>query len=218
MIGSDAADRILGGPGRDEVFALAGDDVVDGGAGNDVLGGGFEGVREGRDGHDRITGGAGDDRLVDSTETDRYDAGPGRDLVLALDGRADRVRCGTGRDRLVGDRRERARGCERRSVGAHVRFTGSRRLELAGGRLTVELECPAYALGSCRGRLEARAGGVLVGSRRYRGTSSFSGDIRLSAAGRRRVRSAGGVTVVARGGDATGGTHVARRQLRLRQR
>ena len=217
VIGSDAADRILGGPGRDEVFALAGDDIVDGGAGNDVLGGGFEGVREGRDGHDRITGGAGDDRLVDSTETDRYDAGPGRDLVLALDGRADRVSCGPGRDRLIGDRRERARGCERRTVGAHVRFTGSRRLQLAGGTLTVDLECPAYALGSCRGRLEARAGGVLVGRRRYRGTGSVSGDIRLSAAGRRLVRSAGRVTVVARGGDATGGIHVARRQLRLRR-
>ena len=217
VTGSDAADQIRGGLGRDEVFALAGDDVVDGGAGNDLLGGGFaEGLQERGDGHDRITGGAGDDRLVDSTETDRYDAGPGRDLVLAIDGRADRVSCGPGRDRLVGDRRERVRGCERRTVGAHVTFTGSRRLELAGRWLTVELECPAYALGSCRGRLEVRAGGELVGRKRYRGTGSVSDNIRLTAAARRRVRSAGSVTVVARGGDATGAIHVARRRFRLR--
>ena len=221
--GSDAADRIRGGAGRDEVFALAGDDVVDGGAGNDVLGGGFaEGVanEQRRDGRDRIAGGAGDDRLVDSSQVDRYDGGPGRDLVLALDRRADRVRCGPGRDRLVGDRRERARGCERRAVGAHVRFTGSRRLELSGGarpEFTVDLECPAYALVSCRGRLEARAGGELVGRGRYRGTQSLFGDVRLTAAGRRRLRQGGSVIVVARGGDATGAIHVARRQVRLRR-
>ena len=217
VTGSDAADRISGGPGRDELFGLTGDDVVEGGAGNDVIGGGFaEGVRGRRDGRDRITGGAGDDRLVDSTETDRYDAGPGRDLVLTLDGRADRVSCGSGRDRLIGDRRERARGCERRAVGAHVRFTGSRRLELDGRWLTFELECPAYALGSCRGRLEARAGEEVVGRVRYRGSGTVSGDIRLTAAARRRVRSAGGVTLVARGGDATAAIHLARRQFRLR--
>jgi Ca2+-binding RTX toxin-like protein len=218
VTGSDAADRIRGGPGRDEVFALAGDDVVDGGSGNDILGGGFaEGVasEQRRDGRDRIAGGAGNDRLVDSSEVDRYDGGPGRDLVLALDRRADRVRCGSGRDRLVGDRRERARGCERRVVGAHVRLAGSRRLELAGREFTVELECPGYALVSCRGRLEAWAGGTLVGRGRYRGTTALFGDVRLTAAGRRLLRRGGRVTVIARGGDATGAIHVTRRQFRL---
>jgi hypothetical protein len=56
-----------------------------------------------------------------------------------------------------------------------------------------------------------------VGRVRYRGTETVSGDIRLTAAARRRVRSAGSVTVVARGGDATGAIHVTRRQFRLRR-
>jgi len=56
-----------------------------------------------------------------------------------------------------------------------------------------------------------------VGRGRYRGSESVTGEIRLTAAARRRVRSAGSVTVVARGGDARGAIHVARRQLRLRR-
>ena len=56
-----------------------------------------------------------------------------------------------------------------------------------------------------------------MGRGRYRGSESVTGEIRLTAAARRRVRSAGSVTVVARGGDARGAIHVARRQLRLRR-
>jgi len=220
LTGSEAADRLRGGSGRDEVIGNAGDDVVDGGPGNDVVGGGFdEGSGEGqRDGRDRIIGGAGDDRLVDSSEADRFDAGPGRDMVIALDGRVDRVRCGPGRDRLVRDRRERAGGCERRVVGTHVTLVGSGRLLLYGRSprdLGVELACPVYALGPCRGRLEARTGGVLVARGRYRGGSQILPDMRLTAAGRRLLRPGRRVTVSARGGDASGAIRVVTRQFRL---
>ena len=211
--GSDDADRLHGGPGRDELLGFKGDDDLEGGPGNDSLGGGYaEGVRI-RDGRDRLSGGPGNDRLIDSTQPDRYDGGSGRDLILALDRRAERVRCGPGRDRLVGDRRERATGCERRDVGAHVRLAGERKLDRGDGVLTVELECPEYALGGCRGRLEARAGSVLVGRGRYSGGNSGFGDITLNAAGR-ALRRGARVTVIARGGDATGGRHVTRRRYR----
>ena len=139
-------------------------------------------------------------------------------MVIALDGRADRVRCGPGRDRLVGDRRERARGCERRVVGTHVRLVGSGRLLLYGRSprdLGVELDCPVYALGECRGRLEARTGGVLVARGRYRGGNQILPDMRLTAAGRRLLRPGGRVTVSARGGDASGAIRVVTRQFRL---
>jgi Ca2+-binding RTX toxin-like protein len=39
--------------------------------------------------------------------------GDGSDFLFARDRRADRVDCGAGRDRLVGDRRDRRSGCER---------------------------------------------------------------------------------------------------------
>ena len=216
--GSDEGDRIRAGAGRDEVNTLDDDDRIDGGPGNDVLGGGFaEGVAGKHDGHDRISGGGGNDRLVDSTDVDRYDGGPGRDLILASDRRADRVRCGAGRDRLVGDRRERARGCERRQVGAHVRFTGSRRQEIIRRVFFADLACPVYALVSCRGRIEARLGGTLVGRARYRGTGDLLAEVKLTAAGRRLLRNGGTVTVIARGGDATGAVRSVRRTYRLRR-
>ena len=171
--GSGGADRLRGGSGRDDVSGDEGDDLVDGGPGDDILSGGFgEDLADGakRDGHDRIIGGSGNDRLAVSSQTDRYDGGPGRDLILALDRRADRIRCGPGRDRLIGDRRERATGCERRDVGAHVTIPAQDVVRVEGSRseFVMELECPEYALVSCRGRLELRAGGELVGRGRYR--------------------------------------------------
>ncbi len=218
VTGSDRRDLIDAGAGRDEVHALEGDDVVSGGPGNDVLGGGFaEGVAGERDGRDRVSGGAGADRLVDSTEVDRFAGGPGRDLIAASDRRVDRVRCGAGRDRLIGDRRERASGCEQRQVGVHVRFTGSRRQAIVDRAFAVELACPVFALGRCRGRLEARAGGVLVGRGRYREAGDIVADVNLTAAGRALLRGGGTATVTARGGDGTGAVRSVRRVYRLRR-
>jgi hypothetical protein len=41
------------------------------------------------------------------------DGGAGADIIDAVDGRADRVRCGSGRDRVRADKFDRLRGCER---------------------------------------------------------------------------------------------------------
>jgi hypothetical protein len=41
-----------------------------------------------------------------------YDAGPGRDFIDAANGRAEGVRCGSGRDRVRADRGDILRDCE----------------------------------------------------------------------------------------------------------
>jgi RTX calcium-binding nonapeptide repeat (4 copies) len=70
--GTARADVLRGTAGRDLLRGLAGDDLLVGLAGNDILLGGL--------GRDRLLGGAG------------------RDELRAVDGRRDRVDCGTGRD------------------------------------------------------------------------------------------------------------------------
>ena len=82
--GFASADRMFGAGGRDDLFGGMGSDVVFGG-GN----------------HDRLDGGPGRDRLL---------GGGGADIVLARDGEADQVACGShpgGRDRAVVDRLDR---------------------------------------------------------------------------------------------------------------
>jgi hypothetical protein len=88
LVGTRGPDTLRGLGGADTIFGLAGNDVLDGGAGNDTL-----------------IGGPGRDLLI---------GGPGNDVISARDGQRDRVRCGTGRDRVLADRRDAvARDCER---------------------------------------------------------------------------------------------------------
>ena len=113
IVGSSGADTLLGGPGGDVVFALAATDQVRGGPGHDCLLGeaGRDRLR-GEAGHDRLTGGAGADRLLGGAGVNAYDAGPGRDFVDARNGAAERVRCGSGRDRVRADADDTLRSCE----------------------------------------------------------------------------------------------------------
>ena len=204
---------IRGGPGKDELLGIGGDDDVDGGAGDDLVGGGLaEGLSgDGPDGRDRITGGAGKDRLIDSSGADIYSGGSGRDVVIALDGRRETVACGSGRDRLIADRRDGRKGCERRQVGAHVKL-GSAFLFDHDRKLNVELNCPGYARGACRGRLSVRLDGFLVGHVGYRADGTGDADVPLSGA----VHKGSRVVVTARGGDAAGRGNTATRRYRLR--
>jgi hypothetical protein len=94
--GTRHADRLAGGKGADVLIGLAGDDVLRGGAGAD-----------------RLDGGAGDDRLIGGAGRDVLLGGRGRDRLEARDGTRDVIRCGSGRDVAVVDRRDAATGCER---------------------------------------------------------------------------------------------------------
>jgi hypothetical protein len=94
--GRSGRDRLVGTAYADVLRGLGGQDVLLGLGGNDRLYGGR--------GADRITGGRGLDLLVGDA---------GNDVLLARDGSRDVVRCGTGRDRAIVDRRDRVvPGCE----------------------------------------------------------------------------------------------------------
>ena len=95
--GQAAADCLFGQRGGDKVRGTSGGDIIRGGRGKDELraGGGDDDVRA-QDGNDRVKGGAGDDRIKAQ--------GRGK----------DRVNCGTGVDKVVGDiKDEISRNCEK---------------------------------------------------------------------------------------------------------
>ena len=123
LLGTEAADR-LSGDGRGELIrGLSGADRLRGGGGDDcVHGDGDADAIFGDDGddtllggsaRDRLYGGPGDDALVGGGSGDLMDGGAGADIIDAVDGRADRVRCGSGRDRVRADRVDRLSRCER---------------------------------------------------------------------------------------------------------
>lgn len=69
----------------------------------------------GRGGNDRLKGLAGDDCLNGGKGKDRMVAGAGNDTISARDGQRDVIRCGTGTDTVVADKRDKiAKDCERR--------------------------------------------------------------------------------------------------------
>ena len=102
--GTSAADKLRGTTFGDRLVGLAGDDLLVGGSRDDCLFGGR--------GDDRLRGEAGADLLRGGPGVDRLDGGPGRDRLDSRDGRREVVRCGTGRDRVRADRRDRLVGCE----------------------------------------------------------------------------------------------------------
>lgn len=104
LTGTAAADLIFGLRGNDLIRGRGEDDCLIGGSGDDRLLGG--------PGYDRLTGGPGADVLVGGAGVNRYDAGAGDDVVRAANGWAELVSCGSGRDRVLGDRSDRVRGCE----------------------------------------------------------------------------------------------------------
>ena len=105
LSGLAGADCLDGGPGRDRLSGGSGADRLSGGSGNDFLAGGA--------GRDALLGGAGADRLGGGAARDSFDAGAGNDVINARDRVRETVRCGRGRDRVIADRRDRVRGCER---------------------------------------------------------------------------------------------------------
>ncbi|MEN3212323.1 calcium-binding protein [Methylorubrum populi] len=91
--GGDGDDLLLGGEGDDSLYGAAGADDLSGGAGADVL--------VGEAGDDRLQGGEGADILLDGAGRDLVSCEAGDDvIILALDGAADTVDGGAGRDTL----------------------------------------------------------------------------------------------------------------------
>jgi Ca2+-binding RTX toxin-like protein len=102
--GGSGEDNLDGGPGRDKLKGQKGNDVLTGGAGDDVLIGG--------PGNDKLNGGKGNDTLTGNGGKDSLVGGPGNDTINARDGRAEFVKCGSGKDKIKADKKDRLSGCE----------------------------------------------------------------------------------------------------------
>lgn len=132
LIGGDGNDRLNGGEGRDTLEGASGNDVEDGGNGNDrasggsgrdrMSGGAGNDALNGLSGNDTLSGGTGNDSLNGSTGNDKinggsgknkYAGGSGNDTITAANGRVETVDCGTGRDSVRADRKDRVKRCER---------------------------------------------------------------------------------------------------------
>jgi Ca2+-binding RTX toxin-like protein len=104
--GGNGRDALNGGSGRDRLSGGAGNDTLNGLSGNDSLSGGT--------GNDRLAGSTGNDKLTGGAGTNSYSGGPGNDTINARNGRAEGIDCGSGRDKVTADRRDRVkRNCER---------------------------------------------------------------------------------------------------------
>ena len=104
--GTGGKDRLVGTAAGDRLKGRGGNDRLIGGAGDDCLSGGG--------GKDRVSGGGGKDKLTGGKGVDRLDGGAGNDVVNSRDKRRETVRCGKGRrDRVIADKKDRLRGCER---------------------------------------------------------------------------------------------------------
>lgn len=113
LTGTGRADVLGGGRRGEAIRGLGGDDRIRGNGGDDCLvGGPGRDLVVGGPGDDRLTGGPGGDRLEGGRGRNRHDAGAGDDVVLAANGRAELVSCGTGRDTARVDAADRVRGCE----------------------------------------------------------------------------------------------------------
>lgn len=119
---SDGNDRLVGGEGKDRLVGGSGNDKLVGGSGNDkLLGNSGKDKLQGDSGKDRLDGGSGADRLRGGSGADRLKGGrgrdslkgdSGRDSIDVRDGQRDRVDCGSGRDKVKADKKDRLRRCE----------------------------------------------------------------------------------------------------------
>jgi Ca2+-binding RTX toxin-like protein len=102
--GGRGDDLLIAPQAGGNLFGETGDDVLTGGRSSDVLDGG--------PGNDRVEGNGGRDQIDGGPGRDLLSGGRGGDRVEARDSERDTVRCGSGRDRVRADRRDRLRGCE----------------------------------------------------------------------------------------------------------
>jgi hypothetical protein len=125
ITGTNVRDRILGRGGNDALDGGRGSDCLDGGTGGDTLSGALGNDRayglSGKDhlnggpGNDYLSGGNGNDTINTSFGSDVARGGAGVDFInAATAGRAARIDCGKGADKVRINKNERTRikGCE----------------------------------------------------------------------------------------------------------
>jgi Ca2+-binding RTX toxin-like protein len=203
--------RLSGAGGNDSLTATdAHGDVVDGGPGDDTLTGGFgNDTLIGGPGHDQIAG----DRVARCNELhcDFMD-GFGNDTIDARDGEQDSVQCGPGDDTVKADPIDRvADDCEHvlrdgaaaggsSSTGSSGKARRARLVVLGSHRIADVLRHGLLVRTTAAGRVtvKARLGRMLAA----RGTGRRTVRLRVTAAGRRRLRHAHRATLTLSAGSA----------------
>jgi hypothetical protein len=149
-VGVLAAARSTDGP--DRLDATRGGERLRGRGGADrIVGSSVADCLYGDRGRDRMMGRGGGDVLLGGPDRDHLSGGGGTDLLHAADGSADRLDCGSGRDRAVVDPLDRASGCER------VRRRSARAMRRAGpARTAASLRSTLF---EGRKRMEPPTGG-----------------------------------------------------------
>ena len=190
-----------------------------GGRGDDVLAGGGNGGRiEGMNGTDVLSGGRGRDALV---------GGQGFDRLLARDGTADALSCGSEIDRVFADAGDRPPpDCERVSRSFAVGLAAVART-VSGGAVRVRVACPAQASTRCVGAARLvtvrRVGGkpVTLGAARYNAPTGQTVEVTIvlgdaARATLARLGNATRVRIAARGRDEAGPARPAATRFILR--
>lgn len=114
LYGNSDTDFVSGDRGNDEVYGNRGDD-------NNAIVINEPGGLFGGQGNDAMYGRSGDDLLYDTEGENAFRGGRGNDSIVATDSSNDRDRifCGSGRDEVFADRRDRvAEDCERVRLNA----------------------------------------------------------------------------------------------------
>ena len=203
----------LAGPGGNDTLVAtdASGDSVDGGPGDDTLSGGF--------GDDTIVGGPGHDHVAGDREArcnelhcDFMD-GFGNDTIDVRDGEVDDVQCGPGTDTVRADPVDRvADDCEHvDGIPAGGTTSGggpppARLTVLGSRRIAYVLRHGLRVRVTVAGVVTARAGRALVA----KGVGHGTVRLRLTAAGRRRLRHARRITLVLTAGSARARVTLAR--------
>lgn len=115
LTGTDKTDRLRGSGEADSLTGAGSADCLRGDEGDDEIAGddGGDIIRGGAD-DDKIDGGAGDDNIRAQNGEDKVDGGSGDDFIKAQARGSDRVKCGTGKDRVIGDVKDTiAKDCEK---------------------------------------------------------------------------------------------------------
>jgi Ca2+-binding RTX toxin-like protein len=103
--GGAGRDCLLGGNGNDKLSGGTGNDSLSGGAGKDKLSGGV--------GNDTLSGGSGNDAIAAGQGRNKVSGGAGNDRINTVNGKRDRVNCGSGKDVVHADKKDKLRNCER---------------------------------------------------------------------------------------------------------
>ena len=104
MIGSQAADTMLGAAGKDQLYGGLGNDRLNGAGGNDkVLGEAGADRLYGGEGNDYMDGGSSNDRLYLHNGLDTVFGSGGNDIFYAIDRARDEIYGGSGSDTATAD-------------------------------------------------------------------------------------------------------------------